>query len=102
MKQKNYRNQLNNIKSQILDEIWKIFNKCQEDGELSLEQDDEGIDLDYIRGREYSWEQYNDEIIAMDKDGELYTNDDRELDLHDFDTWELLKFYEELVDIYGE
>lgn len=102
MKESEYRKKIYVIRKEILEKIYKIFDKHQEDGELSLMHNDEGIDLDYVRGREYSWEQYNDEILTMDKDGELYTEDNRDLDLHDFDTCELLKFYEELVEIYGE
>lgn len=102
MKNSNYRKQLNDIKSQVLDKIWKVFNKYQQECELNLEHDNGGIDLDYVRYREYSWEQYNDEIIAMDINGEIYTEWDKELNICDFNTCELVRFYEEIIEIYGE
>lgn len=106
MRKTKYQKQLDDIRNQALDEIWKIFNKNQVDGELNIAYGDddvdegEGIGLDYVRYREDSWEQYNDEIIAMDKDGELYTEWDIQLSIHDFNACELVRFLEELKSIF--
>lgn len=106
MRQVIYEKLLLDVRNQALDEIWKIFNKNQVGGELNTIYGDDstdagqGIDLDYVRYREDSWEQYDDEIVGMDKDGELYTEWDRRLSIHDFNACEMVKFLQELKNIF--
>lgn len=101
MKVEKYRNQLNDIRKNIIDDIKKIFEKYQENGELSTvregEDIDEGISLDYVKDRD---DYYVDDIICIVEGREVYTEDNRVFDLWDFNAEELLRFYEELLDIY--
>lgn len=105
MKKSKYQKKLDKIREEVLAEIWKIFEEHQEDGELSLIYDDEddegeGISLDYITNRENKWEQFDDGLNYMDKNGELYTDWDMVLNIKEFTTCELVRFWEQLTEIY--
>lgn len=102
MKVEKYRKQLYDISEDIINDIWKIFEKYQEDGELKTVREgddvDEGISLDYVKDTD---DYYIDDIVCMTEDKHLYTEDNREFSLViDFNTEELLRIYEELLEIY--
>lgn len=103
MEKTKFQKKLDIIRKEVLEEIWNIFDKYQDDGRLNLVDDnDGGIELDYVKNREESWEQYDDGMNSMDKDGEIYTDWDKDLNIEDFTTCELVKFHEQLTNLYKD
>lgn len=104
----NYTKLLQKISKDVYEKIEEIFNENNVKGELTLKCDEfpQGMDYDYCKSLFYEFDLTDLSMIKIvrphtDTDGLLvYFNDDNALWLDEFDTSALVRFYNNLKEIY--